>query len=220
MLYTLSFKKAFGLTTIPADYSLYLLEIANAEYSFSICDKKVTVKVSRFGVSEQEKFTISGFFHSDERDLRYISEVPTLDVTFEVDLKIPERPQDEGPRNVMIDRLVEPFMRDAFNAASRFIDAYRCAKYSIKHGSVSWRKGEHPLMPEMTESEFRTYLFYQLQNSEGTIVGCISGSRIVSTSSTDYALIEQQMQQVLQGEIPLSTKLIVKAWEYFSRRLP
>jgi hypothetical protein len=214
MLYNLTFKKAFGLKTIPADYALWLLELGNTQCNFLIDDKKITVKIGKFGVSDQEKFIISCFFHADGRDLRYIHEVFTLDITFDVDLEIPETFQKEGPRNAKIDSLVAPFIQDAFNAASRFIDAYRSVKYRMKRGSEDWRKRKLLLIPEMPEAEFKTYLFYQLQDFERTFVGCFSEGQMTISSFTDNALIAQQMQDVVQDEIPLDSKLIVKAWEY------
>ena len=210
----LTFKKAFGLKTIPLDYALWLLELGNVECNFPIDDKKFTVKIGKFGVTEQEKFIISCFFHADERDLRYIHEVFTLDITFDVNLEIPETFQQEGPRNTKIDSIVAPFIQDAFNAARRFIDAYRTAKYKMKRGSEDWRKRKLLLIPEMADAEFKTYLFYQLQSSGRTFVGCFSEGQMTISSFTDNALIAQQMQDVVQAEIPLNSKLIVKAWEY------
>lgn len=214
MLFKLTFKKAFGFKTIPSDYALWFLELGNVECNFTIDDKKFSVKIGRFGVTEKEKSIISLFFHADERDLRYINEVITLDIIFDVDLEVPEGLPEEGPRNPKIDSIVAPFIQDAFNAASRFIDAYRSAKYRIKRGSEDWKKRKLLLIPEMADSEFKTYLFYQLQSSEKTFVGCFSEGRMTISSSTDNALIFQQMQDVVQDEIPLNSKLIVKAWEY------
>ncbi|MGO9137234.1 MAG: hypothetical protein ACLQBC_06145 [Syntrophales bacterium] len=214
MLYKLTFKKAFGLNTIPADYCLWFLELVNTECNFSIGDKKFTVKIGRFGISEQEKFIISCFFHSNDRELKYIHEILTLDITLNVNLTIPETEQEECPRNKTVDSLVSPFIQDAFNAASRFIDAYRSVKYSLKRGSDDWRNRKLLLIPEMTEAEFKTYLFYQLVTPERTFVGCFSDGRMTISSSTDNALIAQQMQDIVQDEIPLNSKLIVKSWEF------
>jgi hypothetical protein len=214
MLSKLTFKKAFGLKIIPSDYALWLIELGNVECTFSIADKKFTVKIGRFGITEQEKIIISYFFHADKRDPKHIHEVVTLDITFDIDLEVPETQQAEGPRNEKIDSAVAPFIQDAFTAASRFIDANRSAKHKVKHGSEDWRKGKALLIPEIRESEFKTYLFYQLQSSGKTFVGCFSEGQMTISSFTDNALIEQQMQAVVQDEIPLRSKLIVKAWEY------
>ena len=214
MLFKLTFKKAFGLKTIPSDYALWFLELGNVECNFSIDDKEFTVKIGKFGVTDQEKFTISCFFHADERDLRYINEVITLDIMFYVNLEVPETLPEEGPRNATIDGIVAPFIQDAFNAASRFIDAYRSIKYRVKRGSQDWKERKLLLIPEIADAEFRTYLFYQLQSSEKTFVGCFSEGRMTISSSTDNAFIRQQMQDVVRDEIPLNSKLIVKAWEY------
>jgi hypothetical protein len=213
MLYKLTFKKAFGLRTIQEKYDIWLLELGNTECNFLIHKKEITVKRGEFGKSSDEKSVIGLFYHSDERDTRFINEVITLDISLNVDIKIPEAIQ-ERVRNENIDSLVTPFIKDAFNAANRFVDAARTTKYRIKRGSDDWRKGNLILIPELTEAEFKTYLFYELQNSKETYVGCFSEGRMSVSNMGDNLLIAKKMQEIVQNEIPFNGKLIVKAWEY------
>lgn len=216
MLCNLTFKKAFGLVTIPADYSFWLIELGKGSYSFSVNNKSVSVKIGKFGVSKQEKIIISRFFRSYERDLKYIHEISTLDIMFSVDLPIPEHQREEGSINAEIDSLVEPFIHDAFNATTMVIDAHRIAKYNLNRGSEEWKKGMIFLVPEITEAEFKTYLFYQLKDNERIFVGCFSVGHM-TISSVDDALISRETNDIVKNEIPLNSKLIVRAWEYFFR---
>jgi hypothetical protein len=214
MLSQLTFKKAFGLKVIPSDYALWFLELGPVECNFSIDNSKFIVKVGRFGVTEQEQLIIARFFHADERIPQYIDQVITLDIACEVDITLPINLPDDSPQSATIDSIVAPFISNAFKAATRLTDAYRTVKYTIKRGTEDWETRRLLLIPDITDTEFRTFLFYQLQGPRTTYVGCFSEGRMTTSSSTDNALITQQMQHVVQGEIPLNYKLIVKAWEY------
>lgn len=213
----LTFKKAFGLRTLPVDFAQWLIEFGNEEYSFLVNNKAVCVKLGKFGISEQEKVVISRFFHSDERDLNLISEIITLDTMFSVDLPILEQQQKEELTEGEIDHLIRPFINDAFIALSRVFDSHRTAKYNLKHGSEDWKRGMVLIVPEITEAEFKTYLFYQLQFQEKYFVGCFSEGQMRISSSTDNVLIAQEMKNIVGDEIPLNSKLIVLAWEYYFR---
>ncbi|MFQ5714011.1 MAG: hypothetical protein ACE5GU_08265 [Candidatus Scalinduaceae bacterium] len=214
MLCNLTFKKAFGLDILPVDHALLLIELGGGSYSFSVNNKLVSVKIGKFGISKQEKIILSSFFHWGDIDSKYNYEIQTLDIMFSVDLPIPEHQQEEGSINTEIDSFVEPFIQDAFNALTRVIDAHRTAKYNLKRGSEEWKKGMVFLIPEITETEFKTYLFYQLEYRKRIFVGCFSDGQTKTSSSVDNTLISQEINDVVENEIPLDSKLIVQAWEY------
>ncbi|MBW2741850.1 MAG: hypothetical protein JRE64_24070 [Deltaproteobacteria bacterium] len=217
MLCNLTFKKAFGIETVPVDYAIWLIELGSGSFSFDVNNKLVSVKKGRFGISEQEKNVIGRFFNSDERDLNSIQEVLTLDIMFSVDLPIPEHQYEENPINTEIDSLVEPFMHDAFSATTRFIDAHRTAQYNLKRGSKEWKRGMILLIPNITETEFKTYLFYQFEVRDKYFFGCFSDNKMRIHSSVDNIHILQEINAVVENEIPLNSKLIVQAWECLFR---
>ncbi len=213
----LTFKKAFGLKMLPSDFAQWLIDFGNEKYNFSVNNKSVCVKLGEFGISEQEKIVISRFFHHDERDLNFIPEVVTIDIMFSVDLTILEQQQKEDLTEAEIESLIRPFIDDAFIALSRVFDANRTAKYNLKHKSENWKKGMVLIVPEITEAEFKTYLFYQLQFHKKHFVGCFSEGQIRISSLADNILIAQEMKNIVRDEIPLKSKLIVLAWEYLFR---
>ena len=88
-MYKLTFKKAFGIEHIPVDSFFWFLELTGADHNFPFNDKSIKLAIGRFGTTDQEKTVISLFRHSDERDLNYIAEIPTLDVSFNVEVNIP-----------------------------------------------------------------------------------------------------------------------------------
>ncbi len=216
MLCNLTFKKAFGLETLPADYAFWLAELWGESYRFAVNNTLVDVKAGKFGISEQEKFVISLFLHSDERDLNFICEILTLDIGFSVDLSVPEHQQGENLAG-KIDNLIEPFIAVAFRASTRFVDAYRTAKYEQMRRSEEWKSGMVSLVPEMTEAEFRSYLFYSLKGLERTFVGHFSAGQMRTSSSVDTTIIAQNVHGIVENEVPLNSKLIVLAWEYLFR---
>lgn len=208
----LTFKKAFGIRTIPVDFSFWLMEIGNQSFNFCINKKPVCVKIGNFGTTKEEKIILSGFYHSDERDLNNIGETLTIDIKLSVELPINSH-QKISQRNELTN-LVEPFIDEAFLALKRIVDAHRTAKYKIKHKSDEWRKGQLPIIPEITEAEFKTYLFYELNEGEKSFYGCFSNGQVMSSSSTDNELIAKEIENIVGNEIHLSSKLIVLAWEY------
>jgi len=214
MICTLTFKKSFGLETIPVDYVLLFIELGDGLFNLSVNDKLIKIKVDRFGISEKEKFILSLFRHSDERDLRYINEIMTLDFIMDVDLTISESINVERIRNSEVDRLVEPYINDAYIAITRLIDSHRTAKYNLKKETEEWKKGMLLLVPKITEREFQTYLFYKLEYQDKVHVGSFSIAQMRTSSSVDNKLILERMGEIIGVEISLDRKFIVQAWEY------
>lgn len=208
------FKKAFGLKSIPWNSAQWLLEFLNKKIEFSIKETSVCVELGTLGVSREEKIEISRFFHPDERDLNYISEIPTIDITLNVDLATFEQKIKDGCTNDRIKTFIEPFINTAFLAFSRVVDAYRTSKYNIKHESEAWKKGMISIIPEITESEFKTFLFYRCKINAKDYVGCFSEGHMSVSSSQDNLLIAKEIDKLVADEIPLNKKLIVLAWEY------
>jgi len=211
---TLTFKKSFGLETIPVDYAFWIMELGDGSFSLSVNDKLIKVKVGRFGITEKEKIILSLFRHSDERDLRYISEIITLDFILDIDLIIPESINEENPINNEVDRLVEPYIDDAFIAITRLVDSHRISKYNLKRSSEEWKKGMLLLVPKITEREFKTYLFYKLEYQDKVFVGSFSVGQMKTSSSIDNKCIVERISETIGDEIPLDRKFIVQAWEY------
>jgi len=208
----LIFKKSFGIRTIPVDFSLWLMEVGNKSFNFSINNNPVCVNIGKFGTTKEEKTVLSGFYHSDERDLNNIGETLTVDTSLSVELPITI--EEIKSRTDELNNIVEPYIDLAFLALKRLVDAHRTAKYNIKHKSHEWQKGQLLIIPEITEAEFRTYLFYKLVAGENCLYGCFSNGQMMLSSSTDNDLISEEINTIIDKEIPLDKKIIVLAWEY------
>jgi len=214
MLCTLTFKKSFGLEKIPLDYALWIMELGDGSFSLSVNDKLIKVMVGRFGITEKEKIILSLFRHSDERDLRYVTEITTLDFSMDIDLIIPESINEENPKNNEVDRLVEPNINDAYIAITRLVDSHRISKYNLKRSSEEWKKGTLLLVPRITEREFKTYLFYKLEYQNKVFVGSFSVGGMRTSSFIDNKKTVEKISETIGDEIPLDRKFIVQAWEY------
>ncbi len=210
----LTFKKAFGIESLPVDAHLWLMELESGEYELTIGEALVRIGIGRFGTTDQEKFAISLFRHADDRALDFIHEIPTIDVSLYVDIDIPESLLDKWQENSIANGVAGPFIDVAFKALSRFIDGYRDVKYLAQRDSAKWRKQETLLIPPLTERQFTTYLFYVLETGGRTFVGSFSNGRIIVSTPLD-ANGKEKLQETIQGEPPLDRKLIVRAWEYF-----
>lgn len=211
----LTFKKSFGLETIPLDYAFWIMELGGGSFSLSVNDKLINIKVGRFGVTENEKIILSLFRHSDERDLKYIFEIITLDFIMDANLIIPESVNENRISNHEIDKLVEPYIDDAFIAITRLVDSHRISKYNLKRSSDEWKKGMLLLAPKIAEREFKTYLFYKLEYQEKVFVGSFSMGQMRTSSSIDNKCIAERISETINDVIPLDRKFIVQAWEYF-----
>jgi hypothetical protein len=78
-----------------------------------------------------------------------------------------------------------------------------------------FQKGQVGLIKEMTLTEFQIYLYYVLESDEVTLVGAYGpGGKMMISSCSDSDTIMSIMVDVVQTEIPLEKKLIVKSWEY------
>ena len=209
----LTFKKAFGIELLPLDTTLWLHELQSGEYELTIGKAHIRIGIGRFGTTDQEKFAISMFRHADERALASIHEIPTFDVSLDVDIDIPESLFDKWQENSIANDVVGPFIDVAFRALSRFIDGYRHVKYLAQRDSAQWRKQETLLVPQMTERQFTTYLFYVLETGGRTFIGSFSFGRTIMSTPLD-ANIKEKLQETIQRESPLDRKLILKAWEY------
>jgi len=211
MLCDLIFKKSFGIRTLPLDFSTWLMELGSNTFDFNINNKPVSIEIGEFGKTEREKIILSGFYSPDERCFEYICEISTIDIKMSVELQINEQVENSSELNV----LVEPFINDAFSALKNLVDASRIAKYNIKRKSEEWENGQLCLIPEITKSEFNTYLFFQLHAGGKIHYGCFSKGQMRMTSSIDNGLITKEIDVLINKEIQLSSKLIVLSWEYF-----
>jgi len=213
-MYKLTFKKAFGIEHIPVDSFFWFLELAGADYNFPFNDKSIKFTIGRFGTTDQEKTVLSLFRHSDERDLNYIAEIPTLDVSFNVEVNIPPNINEKWKEISIANELIKPFIHDALSAINHFFDSCRDVKYLEKRGSKEWRSQQTTLIPQMTDAEFRTFLFYIFESNNKKFIGCFSAGQ-ARTASPLNNKFKNKLQRNLEQDIPLERKLMVRAWEYF-----
>jgi hypothetical protein len=206
----LTFKKAFGIQFVPAEMMLWLIELGDHAYAFTV-DKTTAVTISRgqFGRNEREKWAIDQFLPSGSRPFE--RELITLDVLLEIDSKLPDDLLTRSGEHGAADSIVEPHIRVAFHAVRALTETYRDCKYAKYRETERWKKKE-TLLPRVSEAEFRTFLFYVLESNSSTFVGSFSeGQTLVSESSGgDFS---KTLQSALKSRVPAERKLIQIAWE-------
>lgn len=211
----LTFKKAFGIDSAPTDVFLWNMELGRSAYEFSVSSHKIRISFGTFGINDQEKVAISLFHHSDERDLKYIHEIPTLDIYLsDIHTEIPKPTYDKWQETSIGNEIVEPFIHTAFIAINRFIDSYRDMKYTSMRRSEKWLEQKSLIIPLMTEREFKTYLFYILESRGRTFVGYFSEGQMKLIAPFDLET-QKKLQSDVEFEIPLDRKLMIRSWEYF-----
>jgi hypothetical protein len=122
----LTFKKAFGIDTVPVGLIVSFTELGTNVFTVPLQRRTFEVRRGQFGVNNYEKFVIGLFKHSDERDPRLISPLMTLDISMEVDPVIP--PDVIPTKYGAADAAVEPFINEAFIGLQHFLEAYRDAR--------------------------------------------------------------------------------------------
>ena len=214
MALKLIFKKAFGIQAMPMEHVFWCLELGKDTYKCTCSGKHGFINVGSFGINDQQKQVLSNFYHSDERMLSNISEIPTIDISLDVNMHISKTLEEKWKEGSIINDLVEPIIEDAFMILNHFFDAYRDIKYSTYRKSKEWEKKEIALVPRITENEFKTFLFYTLSMGKKTFVGCFSeGQSTVGGPFT--ADMKTMLQKSMNNSIPLYRRLIVRTWEYY-----
>lgn len=136
MLYRLTFKKAFGVETIPVEVCSWMLDFVHSKgFKFSIGNTEFTFNVGSFEESQHEKIILSYARHADDRDITYISRISTMNISFKVDVTINDSIHDQGIINYNANGIIEPFIPLALEAVSMVVDAYRIVKYDVKRMS-------------------------------------------------------------------------------------
>ena len=205
MLYTLTFKKAFGLKTIPVECMGWMLGfIYSKPLKFTIGTTDFAFSLGSLGESTQEKIILSYAFPSYERNLDTICAIPTINISLNVDLDIDDTVNDglygEGILNhSKADIIIKPYISLALEAVNRVIDAHRYAQYNIKRTSPEFKRGELSIIKEITLTEFKTYLYYTLENNSQTLVGGYGGGgKMTSVSSIDSIAIMNEMRNMVK----------------------
>jgi hypothetical protein len=211
----LTFKKAFGTEFVPLDMFWWNVELEKSAYELTLDNQQIRISFGSFGVTDPEKIAISLFRHSNERDLEFIHKIPTVDISFtDVYIEVPDSMYEKWKNNSIANQLVEPFIHIAFKAINQFIDSCRDVKYLSMRGSDEWLKQQTFLVPQMTQREFKTYLFYVLESRGRTFVGCFSEGEVKVIAPFDIET-QGKLQKTVEVEVPLDRKLMVRAWEYF-----
>ncbi len=214
MVSKLIFKKAFGIQLLSTDDVLWITELGCDKYKFKLREKYFNISVGKFGINEKEKYALSLFYHADERQLANISEIPTIDIAFNIDAKIPEDISKRWEEYSIANSLVETYISDAFYALKRFIDSYRDTKYLVYRDSSYWEKNEILIPKYITELDFNTFLFYNLMRNMKMYIGGFNVGQ--SRMSMPFDNIQKgKLQKALEKEIPLERNLIIKAWDYY-----
>ena len=158
MKYKLTFSKAFGIEFMPVDYFPFFLIFKDKEYQVLQGNDVVNIRMGNYGTSEAEKKIISAFYHSDDRILEKIPLIPTLDVSFDVELALLEdcSPCDE---KVDSDELIKPYIHEAVIAVGRFIDAYNSMMHLNTRSRSEWKDQRPYLIPEITEMNLERIFF-------------------------------------------------------------
>lgn len=209
----LVFKKAFGIDLMPMDMIMWFSELGTGSFTVQKRNRTFTITAGQVGVDEKEKRAISSFKHADERDLRFISEIPTLNLSTDVQLEIPEGIQDDLFGSA--DQFVRPFIQPAFVALQHLVEAYRDAKYTISRGTSRWTVEKGIFVQEIPLKTFTRYLFYSLTVGDRMFIGAFSEGDSFTTMPSDPT-IHRLMTATLSTEaIPLERVLMVRAWDNF-----
>jgi hypothetical protein len=104
-------------------------ELGRDKYKFRLREKYFEISIGRFGINKREKYALSLFYHADERQLTNICEIPTIDISFDIDVRTPRDISKEWEEYSIANSLVEAHIPDAFHALNRFIDSYRDNRY-------------------------------------------------------------------------------------------
>jgi hypothetical protein len=216
MISKLTFKKAFGLDFLPADMSIWLLELGKTEYGLILDEQEIKISTGTYGVNKQEKSVLSLFLHSGASDLRFISEVPTIDISLlDIQIEVSDFVCQNWYEDSIGNKFVEQFTPTAFRAINRFIDSYRDVKYLTGRRTEDWLKQGTLIIPQMTEREFKTYLFYVLEAPPKTFVGSIIGIGAIRAIKVPDIELQERLKETINKELPLERKLMVRVWEYF-----
>jgi hypothetical protein len=119
----ITFKKAFGIDLLPVETILWMNEIRGETFDFKHRGRRYRAGAGSFGNTNLEKRAIALFkSYSDH-------EIPTFDVSWEIELEIPADIVAQHATLGVADTLVEPHITSAFEAAHRFFQTYRDVKY-------------------------------------------------------------------------------------------
>jgi hypothetical protein len=208
----LTFKKGFGFDFMPADAGFWLWELGSGAYTFAVRETPVVIGVGRFGRTRQEQHAIDRFMTSGNRP--FGREIMTFDVALAI---------SDVVSNDVLARVTEPGAADAIAskwvdiaviAVQKFIETYRDCKYLKYRGTDRWNHNQR-LVPQMTEREFNTFLFYVLEVDAGhTFVGAFSEGRMMISEPTGGEF-GATLQRALQERVPLHRQLIQMSWERF-----
>lgn len=213
MKYKITFHKAFGIESIPYDYLPLFLILKNREYQVQIKNQLILIRPGKYGADETEKKIISAFYHSDERVLSRMPEIPTLDISLVAELDLPEgsSPCDEQFDS---DNLVAPYTPVALAAISKFINSFNCMKHVSTRSKSEWQSQRTYLIPDMSEADFKTYLFYKIEGNDQACLGCISiGRTIIATELDDQR--DKLLKEILVNGVPFTRQLLLKSWDLF-----
>lgn len=214
MVSKLIFKKAFGIRSLPIDDVLWITELGCDKYKFKSREKYFEISVGKFGINEKEKYALSLFYHADERQLTNISEIPTIDISFNIDVKIPKDISKKWEEYSIANSLVETYIPDAFYALRRFINSYRDIKYLAYRDSNYWTKNEILILKYITEVDFNTFLFYNLIRNKKIYIGGFSVGESKISIPFDNTQ-KGEFRKALKKDVPLERNLIIKAWDYY-----
>lgn len=208
----LTFKKAFGFEFVPADAVFWMLELGRNVYSFAVHETPVAISVGKFGRTTQEQDAIDRFMTVGRRPSG--REIMTLDVALEINAAVPDDVLARVTEHGVADAVVSKWTDTAVIAVQKFIETYRDCKYLKHRGTDGWKQNQM-LVPQMTEREFKTFLFYVFEVHSGhTFVGAFSEGRMMTSEPMDGEF-GATLQRALQERVPLHRQLIQISWERF-----
>jgi hypothetical protein len=208
----LTFKKAFGFDFMPSDAGFWMLELGKVSYVFAVRETPVTIRVGTFGRTPQEQYAIDLFMTTGNRP--FDREIMTIDVELDVVPVVLDEMLPRASEHGVADAVVSQWVDTAFIAIQKFLETYRDCKYLKYRGTDRWNKNQ-TLVPQMTEHEFNTFLFYILEaDPSHTFVGSFSKGRMLMSESNDGDF-SSALQGALRERVPLLRQLIQIAWQRF-----
>jgi hypothetical protein len=210
----LTFKKAFGFDTIATGHMMWLTEIGQSQFRFTASKRPVTISVGEFGTNPRETSAVEMYQTARGRPL-FVGKLHTLDVAFDIDDDIGEDTRSRVQAVGAADDIVKPYIETAWEAAQRFVEAYRHVKYVSHRRTDQWRKRQ-VLLPKLSDDEFNIFLFYVLEcPGIGDFIGTFSRGKSTFYRGSDPKVAADLQAALLLRPLDTANKFVDLAWERY-----
>lgn len=203
----IEFKKAFGITSVPMEFQILSTQLVTHEFPVKSNGVVYTIRLGSFGTTREERITLAGFLHSDEREsfLKSKFELPTLDVVFDWNIS------DNLSAHTFEGKLkaLRPLAHAALVCFTRAWMQTEKNRYGVISEDEMFAIINR--IPRINLSDFQNLLFYRAHTATGRRIGFLGeGSLITSTP------IPNSVRKEIVGKLRLGLSLfdeqLMNAW--------